>query len=90
MEIRRLIVTGQVQGVGYRYGMTRKAQHLGITGWVRNRPDGSVEAVVAGHPEAIAAIIIWARRGPPGARVAHVAVELGEGAFAGFEARPSA
>ncbi len=90
MEIRRLVVTGLVQGVGYRHGMTREAQHLGITGWVRNLADGSVEAVVSGSPEAVAAIIVWARRGPPGARVAHVASELGEGSFAGFEARPSA
>ena len=90
MEIRRLVVTGIVQGVAYRYGMTREAQRLGITGWVRNRLDGSVEALVSGSPEAIAAIILWARRGPPGARVTHVAVELGEGSYAGFEARPSA
>ena len=90
MEIRRLIITGLVQGVGYRYGMTRQARQLGISGWVRNLTNGSVEAMVAGQPEAIAAIIAWARRGPSLARVDHVAVELGEGSFAGFEARSDA
>ena len=76
MEIRRLIVTGAVQGVGYRHGMSREAQRLGISGWVRNRADGSVEALVGGGAEAVAAIIAWARRGPSGARVTHVAVEF--------------
>ncbi len=90
MEIRRLKITGLVQGVGYRYGMTRQARQLGIAGWVRNLADGSVEATIAGQPEAIAAIIHWARRGPSRARVDHIAVELDEGSFAGFEARPDA
>ncbi len=89
MEIRRLIVTGMVQGVGYRYGMLRAAQDLGIYGWVRNRLDGSVEALIAGGPEAVAALIAWSRRGPPGAQVAHVAVEIGEGSYQDFELRPT-
>ncbi|MCX8018593.1 MAG: acylphosphatase, partial [Rhodocyclaceae bacterium] len=58
--------------------------------WVRNRSDGSVEAMVAGTAEQIAAIINWARRGPPAARVDHVAVELGAGEFASFEQRATA
>lgn len=89
MEVRRLVITGKVQGVCYRASMAREAQALGATGWVRNRADGSVEAMVAGTAEQVAAIMNWARRGPPHAAVAQVAVELGEGEFAGFEQRAS-
>ncbi|HEX8986420.1 MAG TPA: acylphosphatase [Rhodocyclaceae bacterium] len=84
MEVRRLVVTGYVQGIGYRYSMVMAARRLGITGWVRNRRDGSVEAMVAGDAEAVAAIIDWARHGPSGAEVEHVAVELGSGSFSDF------
>ncbi|MBI4995632.1 MAG: acylphosphatase [Rhodocyclales bacterium] len=90
MEVRRLVITGMVQGVGYRYGMVAAARRLDVTGWVRNRRDGSVEATIAGSAEAVAAMIDWARRGPAGAEVAHVAVELGSGDFTGFEQRPTA
>jgi acylphosphatase len=79
-----------VQGIGYRYGMAAAARRLDVTGWVRNRRDGSVEAMIAGNPEAVAAMIAWARRGPAGAEVAHVAVELGTGEFAGFDQLPTA
>ena len=89
MEVRHLIITGRVQGVCFRASMAREAQALGVTGWVRNRADGSVEAMVAGSPERIAAIMNWARRGPPAAQVGHVAVESGSGEFAGFEQRAS-
>lgn len=94
MEIRHLLISGRVQGVCYRASMAREAQALGVTGWVRNRSDGSVEAVVAGSAEQVAAILNWARRGPPAAQVAHVAVELGSAAhevtgFSGFEQRLS-
>lgn len=84
MELRRLVITGLVQGVGFRYHMVRTARGLGITGWVKNRADGSVEAVVAGPADAVAAIIHWARQGPPDAQVEHVAVELAEGSFQDF------
>ena len=90
MEIRRLVVTGLVQGVGYRYSMVMAAQRLGITGWVRNRRDGSVEAMIAGDAEAVAAMIAWARRGPAGAEVGQVAVELGNGSYEGFAQWPTA
>jgi len=90
METRRLVITGLVQGIGFRYSMAAQARALGVTGWVRNRRDGSVEAMIAGTPEQVAAIMHWARRGPPGAQVEHVAVELGDGGYAGFEQWPSA
>lgn len=90
MEIRHLIITGRVQGVWYRASMAQEAAALGITGWVRNRSDGSVEAMVAGTPEQVAAIMNWARRGPPAAQVEHVAVEIGSGSFSGFEQRAAA
>jgi len=89
MEVRHLVISGRVQGVAYRANMAREAQALGVTGWVRNRSDGSVEAVVAGTAEQVAAIMNWARRGPPAAQVEQVAVELGSGAFSGFELRLS-
>lgn len=87
-EVRRLIITGLVQGVWFRGSMVAQAQALGVTGWVRNRRDGSVEAVVAGSAEQVAAIMNWARRGPPGARVDHVAVEMAQGEFADFTQAP--
>lgn len=86
-EARHLLITGLVQGVGYRYSMAREAQRWGVTGWVRNRAEGSVEAVIEGEPEALAAMINWARRGPSGAEVEHVAVELAAGGFDSFEQR---
>ncbi|WIM04552.1 MAG: acylphosphatase [Candidatus Nitricoxidivorans perseverans] len=88
-EVRRLVITGRVQGVWYRGGMVGEARRLGVAGWVRNRHDGSVEAVIEGTPEAVAAMIGWARRGPAGAEVDHVAVELGTGCFESFEQRPT-
>ena len=89
MEVRHLVITGKVQGVWYRGSMCEAAQRLGVTGWVRNRADGSVEAMVAGSAEQVAALMNWARRGPPAAVVEHVAVELGSGSFSTFEQRAS-
>jgi acylphosphatase len=88
-EVRRLLVTGMVQGVGYRYSMVMAARRFDVTGWVRNRYNGSVEAMVAGSAEGVAAMIDWARRGPAGAEVAHVAVELGNGDYESFEQLPT-
>ena len=90
LETRHLAISGAVQGVGYRYSMVMAANRLGITGWVRNRRDGSVEAMIAGTADAVAAMIDWARHGPAGADVANVTVELGSGSYEGFEQRPSA
>jgi acylphosphatase len=67
--IRHVTVRGRVQGVGYRYFVEREAQSLDIEGWVRNRRDGSVEAVFAGSVEAVKAVIAACRRGPSSARV---------------------
>ncbi|WP_194713664.1 acylphosphatase [Noviherbaspirillum soli] len=67
-----LQITGRVQGVGYRAAFERQAISLGLSGWVRNRHDGSVEAVVDGDTGALAQIEAWARRGPAGASVQQV------------------
>ena len=74
IETVLLRMTGQVQGVGYRLWMRRSAASLGLRGWVRNRTDGSVEALVTGTPEAVAAMIVAARKGPIGAHVKDVTV----------------
>ena len=93
MVTRHLRISGRVQGVGFRDAMCRQARELGIAGWVRNRADGSVEAVVQGEPGAVDAAVAWARRGPPGARVSAVEVSEAQGEFAqphaGFDWRPS-
>ena len=86
---RRLRIHGLVQGVGFRYAMHREATRLGLAGWVRNRRDGTVEAVVAGPAAAVEAVVAWARRGPPSARVESVSVAADEGRFDGFEQQPT-
>ena len=88
-ETKRLVVTGRVQGVFYRESMKAEAARLGIRGWVRNRIDGSVEAVVQGTPESVGAIIAWARRGPADAEVTGVEAEEATGEFHTFEKRTS-
>jgi acylphosphatase len=67
--VRHVVIRGRVQGVGYRAFAEYTALDHGLEGWVRNRRDGAVEAVFAGPPEAVAAMIEACRRGPPGARV---------------------
>ena len=87
--VLRLEIRGRVQGVGYRWSMVGQAHRLGIHGWVRNRRDGSVEAVVAGAPESVDRIVSWARRGPDAAVVEAVDVFPAEGRFDSFEQRPT-
>jgi acylphosphatase len=70
--IRHVVIRGRVQGVGYRAWAEYTALDHDLEGWVRNRRDGSVEAVFAGPPEAVAQMIEACRRGPPGARVDEV------------------
>ena len=77
MITRRLRVAGKVQGVGFRYSLQEQADRLGIAGWVRNRRDGSVEALVQGEADTVEAITAWARRGPPGSQVIDLRVEAG-------------
>ena len=76
MTTRRvhLRVTGRVQGVWFRASMQREGRRLGLCGWVRNAPDGAVEAEVEGTSDAVTAIILWAHTGPSGAQVDRVAV----------------
>jgi acylphosphatase len=78
MPAKRLRIHGQVQGVGYRESMRREAEKLGVSGWVRNRRDGSVEALVCGADGAIAAITVWARTGPCFSQVERVLIENDE------------
>ena len=91
MTARRLIVRGRVQGVGYRYALVDAAAAHGVTGWVRNRRDGSVEALVQGEPAAIDAIIAWCRKGPSAACVTAIdAIEATDEPATGFQLRPTA
>jgi acylphosphatase len=84
-------IEGRVQGVGYRAWTSRVATELGLEGWVRNRRDGSVEAVFQGQGAVVAEMLALCRRGPPASDVTRVDV-LGEGvgALAGFEVRGTA
>lgn len=66
---RHYVVAGRVQGVGFRYHTRMQAQQLGLAGWVRNLPDGRVEALAAGPPEAVARLEQWLHVGPPAGHV---------------------
>ena len=86
---KRLLISGRVQGVNYREAMRIEAVRLGLTGWVRNRRDGSVEAVVDGAASNVQVMIEWAHRGPPSARVIDVTVSEHPGSFTSFERLPT-
>lgn len=81
-----LRIKGRVQGVFYRQSAKEEAERLGLTGWVRNLPDGDVEAVAEGAPEQLSRFLEWCRRGPPAARVTDVEErhEEATGEFPGF------
>lgn len=88
---RRLVITGRVQNVFFRDWFVEQARALGLDGWVRNRADNSVEAVVQGPPETVAAMIAKARQGSPAARVADVVASDDAPAetLTGFAKRPT-
>jgi acylphosphatase len=86
----RLRIEGRVQGVGYRVFVERNAIALGLDGWVRNRRDGGVEAVVSGTSDAVDELIARCRKGPPASRVDRVEVLAEDEAVApGFTVRPT-
>ena len=74
VQRRRAVVRGRVQGVFFRDSCQHEAQRLGVTGWVRNTSDGSVEVVAQGEPEAVQRLLEWCRQGPPEAEVTDVQV----------------
>ena len=80
-----LVIHGRVQGVFFRDSMRREAENLSVSGWVRNRDDGTVEAVVCGEPVAVEAIVRWAHHGPPHAQVKHIEITPYEGSYSSFE-----
>jgi acylphosphatase len=84
MKTLHLIIHGRVQGVFYRDSMRREAERLSVSGWVRNRDDGTVEAIAHGTIAAVDALVQWARRGPEHARVERIDVSTAEGSHTGF------
>lgn len=88
-KVIRLQIRGKVQGVYYRASMVDAARRLEVTGWVRNRGDGSVEAMACGTDTQLEQLTEWARRGPPAAMVAEVLIAPGEGEFADFVQWPT-
>ena len=89
-RVLHLQIRGRVQGVGFRASMAAQAHRLGLCGWVRNRRDGAVEAMLAGRDDAVQRLLAWSHRGPPAAVVDSVQVVEGTGRFEGFEQRPTA
>ena len=78
MRARRVVIRGRVQGVGYRDWMVREATRLGVQGWVCNRPDGAVEALLDGAEPAVQALLSACRRGPMLARVEEITEEFAD------------
>lgn len=91
MATKRIVITGRVQGVFFRNWTVHEAKTLGLTGWVRNRRDGSVEMLLAGEQEAVTEMIERCRQGPPAAHVEDVEIsDSHEPAPESFEKRPTA
>lgn len=85
---RRYLVSGRVQGVFFRAGTQQAAQRLGLTGWVRNLPDGRVELIACGDDAALRQLEAWLHEGPPHARVENVEQrDLPQQTFSGFDVR---
>jgi acylphosphatase len=90
MSAKRLTIAGRVHGVGYRAWMLDQAVRLGVSGWVRNRADGAVEALVHGESDAVEELLRACRLGPPLAAVTSITEELAEpGLEPGFQVLPS-
>ena len=91
IKAQRLAIRGRLEGVGYRDAAVQAAFELGIRGWVRNRHDGSVEALAQGEPCAVDAFASWCRLGPPLARVAEVTLvdAAVDTSLRAFETRPT-
>ena len=89
-EVKRLVITGVVQGVGFRYAMMAQARLLGVNGWVRNRRDGSVEAMMSGDAARVGEMLAWSGIGPAGSAVDKLMVESAVGEFVEFVLRPTA
>ena len=86
---KHLRITGKVQGVGFRAGMYREAVRVNVTGWVRNRDDGSVEAVIQRPEKSIAEMLAWVKCRPVGAKVEQVEVKNADGIFPDFDLLPT-
>ena len=89
MSALHLRIVGRVQGVGFRETTRQQALRIGITGWVRNRSDGTVEAVIAGDEATVSSMLDWCRTGPPSARVEHLQQSVTSGNFNGFVILPT-
>lgn len=89
MSRAHVLIAGRVQGVSFRYHTLQEASRLQLAGWVRNCPDGRVEAVFEGERSKVTQMIEWCRQGPPAANVMQVDIlwETPEGAFQGFNLR---
>lgn len=82
---RHVVVSGRVQGVGFRYTLEREAAAAGVAGWARNTAEGTVEAVLEGPPSAVDTVLGWMRHGPRGAAVASVdAADVAPQGLVGF------
>jgi acylphosphatase len=90
LKTLHLVMHGRVQGVWYRDSMRREAEMLGVSGWCRNRSDGTVEAMVQGEAAAVDVLLAWAHRGPELAQVSRVEVAEGSGNFEDFAIRSDA
>ncbi len=86
---RHLRIQGLVQGVCYRESFRQRAEALHVNGWVRNRLDGSVEAIIHGEQSAVTLLIDWAQRGPPSAVVNKIDIRESVEVFSYFEKRPT-
>lgn len=90
MSAKRLVITGRVQGIGFRRWMHIRAQRMGVSGWVRNRSDSSVEALLDGPADAVEELLRACRRGPPGAEVRSIEESAADPVEApGFVLRPT-